>query len=183
MYRHLMTCLLGLAAGCAGGAEEEIDDPYVTFDQIFDVTAHTMNYDACDSDGEEQLGDPYFRLLEDDNGGLQYFTCRTPDDCNEFSDDLMSFPEPKENKWDGSISWTSFAQAESLCTTYMRKSSLKFKDNGNATITRFDCSQTLGVQVFSESECDDMEDESLLCSTGSESCVNYEQVTAKPVEE
>lgn len=181
MHRALLIALWTLV-GCAGSPKDAVNNDLVTFDQIFEVTDHSKNLDGCMSEGDAQFGDPFFRLLEDDDGGLQYFTCRSADDCNELSDDWQSFPEQKENKWDGTQSWTSYAQDQLLCTTYIRKSSLKFKDNGNAEITRYECNQTLGVEVSSESQCEDMEDDTMLCSTGSESCVNYEQVTATPVE-
>jgi len=183
MHRPLITGALLALAGCASTPEGDINNDFVTYDQILEVTEHTKNLDACDSDGSDQLGDPYFRLLEDDNGGLEYFTCRTPDDCNESADDWQSFPDAKDNKWDGSVAWVSYAAAENLCTTYIRKSTLKFKDNGNASITRQECNSTFGVEVFSESECEDMMNESLSCTTSTESCLNYEQITAAPVEE
>jgi hypothetical protein len=172
-----LPCLLIL--GCGDTTDDVLDAGKVDLhDGVYEVTNNTLNLAGCQTSGDEIFGDPYFMLIEGDNGGVDYYTCRSPTDCNDYTEDLKSFGEAKENSFVGTHSWYSYSEYDQTCGLFLRKNKVKFDDDGTAHITRFDCQEY--YEAFSESACADMEDPDMSCTESSSTCINLEEIDGFP---
>lgn len=150
----------------AGGTEVE------PFDQVFKTRESGLNPDSCIGfPTEDPRADPYFRLVQtgDDLSELDYFTCRTPEDCNDFTFDAWSFydfssegttitwTEDDEGNWTKGQSYGTMVSqdGESQCTLTYIQTTLTRGDDGSVTLQEFQ--YIFGTDgANNEEACDDV---------------------------
>jgi len=168
--------------GCAGGTETPTDgsgSPEL-WQQIYEVTHHTKNTSSCVSEGENQpFGEPYFRLAENDESGIDYHICRTFEDCDDFREDAGSFDEEvKDDKFEGHLQWN--ACCDDGCQVFGRLNTLKIRDDGSVSIERMLCLTDYGDQ--SEDSCDSFTSSNPQCTSSTMGCGEYVVMDAVPVQ-
>lgn len=177
--RQVVMALMLVGCGASDGDATDGSASNDRFEQIYEVTSHTRNTSSCSSEGpEETFGEPYFKLVENSDGGMDYHLCRTFEDCDDFSEESSSFAEEQqEGKYTSHIQWN--ACCDDGCQVFGRFNQLKFKDDDRVVIERMLC-QVADGGIVDEGGCDGMMGNTGECSPQSFGCGEYTVMEATP---
>ena len=170
--------LVGLI-GCSGSDGEPAPGggDVGPLDRVYEVASHTKNAQECGVEGETLRDDPWFRLAENNQGGLDYYTCRGESDCDGEPDVYRSFSDSDDGQWMGVEAWSALdASDDEGCRIYKRVH-LATVDDTQAQIERWTC-RTNNSGIDSQADCEALVDVDMECSWDGPRCHDYELVIA-----